>query len=157
MGAIPREPAGVPMIKTFRARNYGCLLDVTAQLTPLHAFIGPNDSGKSTLLHGMRTLVQLASGKFSPPEYEKSWLPFNPFLPVRLNEDASPSDDIVLGCGVEGGWYSFEVGSDGSEERSSHSGSGDPFGIGSYASAKRRPVTEWSELEHAADGSNDRV
>jgi len=52
------------VITTFHAKNYGCLVDVTAHVTPLHAFIGPNDSGKSTLLHGMRTVVQLASGKF---------------------------------------------------------------------------------------------
>jgi energy-coupling factor transporter ATP-binding protein EcfA2 len=47
------------MIETFRARGYGCLVDVTASLTPLHAFIGPNDSGKSTLLGALRILMQL--------------------------------------------------------------------------------------------------
>ncbi|UQA63378.1 AAA family ATPase [Polyangium aurulentum] len=46
------------MIHAFRARNYGCLVDVEASLTPLHAFIGPNDSGKSTLLRGMETVVE---------------------------------------------------------------------------------------------------
>ncbi len=45
------------MIKTFRAHDYGCLMDVTATLTPLHAFIGPNDSGKSTLLRAVRALT----------------------------------------------------------------------------------------------------
>lgn len=50
------------MIRTLRAKNYGCLLDVTATLTPLHAFIGPNDSGKSTLLRAIRTAFQVAKG-----------------------------------------------------------------------------------------------
>ena len=142
------------MIKTFRARNYGCLVDVTAQLTPLHAFIGPNDSGKSTLLHGMRTVVQLASRKFSL--IDGRWLPFNPFLPDRLDEEKPASDDILLGCGVEGGWYSYEVSRGGPEERAS-TGSGDTFGSGPYASRTLRPVTEWSELGHAAHGSHDEV
>ena len=48
------------MIQTFRAKNYGCLVDVTATLTPLHAFIGPNDSGKSTILHAIRALSKFA-------------------------------------------------------------------------------------------------
>jgi energy-coupling factor transporter ATP-binding protein EcfA2 len=51
------------MIHTFRAKSFGCLLDVEATLTPLHAFIGPNDSGKSTLLHGLRTVSAYAGLK----------------------------------------------------------------------------------------------
>lgn len=62
------------MIRTFHARNYGCLMDVTAGLTPLHAFIGPNDSGKTTLLDGLRTIVQLASGVFT---FNGGWKPFD--------------------------------------------------------------------------------
>lgn len=54
--------AGAGMIRTLRAQNYGCLLDVTATLTPLHAFIGPNDSGKSTLLRAIRTVFHVAQG-----------------------------------------------------------------------------------------------
>jgi predicted ATPase len=51
------------VIKTFRAKNYGCLKDVTATLTPLHAFIGPNDSGKSTLLRAVQTVVMGGYGQ----------------------------------------------------------------------------------------------
>ncbi|HET7502136.1 MAG TPA: AAA family ATPase [Kofleriaceae bacterium] len=39
-----------PYIDQLRVRNFRCIVDVTIPLTPLHAFIGPNDSGKSTLL-----------------------------------------------------------------------------------------------------------
>jgi predicted ATPase len=59
------------MIKTFRARDYGCLLDVTASLTPLHAFIGPNDSGKSTLLRWMRTASAARLVRFDPDALRK--------------------------------------------------------------------------------------
>ena len=41
-------------------QGYACLKDVKCTLTPLHAFIGPNDSGKSTLLRLIQSL-------FSPP------------------------------------------------------------------------------------------
>ncbi|MGH7293692.1 MAG: AAA family ATPase, partial [Polyangiaceae bacterium] len=37
--------------------GYGCLKDVRCSLTPLHAFIGPNDSGKSTLLRAIQTVL----------------------------------------------------------------------------------------------------
>lgn len=38
------------------AKNYGCLKDVDVKLTPLHCFIGPNDSGKSTLLRAVKVV-----------------------------------------------------------------------------------------------------
>lgn len=43
------------------ARNYGCLREVDIDLTPLHAFIGPNDSGKSTILDAARAIVEMAT------------------------------------------------------------------------------------------------
>jgi predicted ATPase len=45
------------VITEFHAKDYGPLKDVSCKLTPLHAFIGPNDSGKSTLLRGLVTAV----------------------------------------------------------------------------------------------------
>jgi energy-coupling factor transporter ATP-binding protein EcfA2 len=38
--------------------NLSCLRDVKLALTPLHALIGPNDSGKSTILRAVRMLTQ---------------------------------------------------------------------------------------------------
>lgn len=46
------------MIELFHAAGFGCLVDVTLKLTPIHALIGPNDSGKSTIL---RALDRIAS------------------------------------------------------------------------------------------------
>ncbi len=40
-------------------KNYGCLKDADIDITPLHAFFGPNDTGKSTLLRAIETLVLL--------------------------------------------------------------------------------------------------
>jgi predicted ATPase len=50
------------MIERFEARNYGCLVNPSVKLTPLHAFIGPNDSGKSTILGAIRLVARLAGG-----------------------------------------------------------------------------------------------
>lgn len=66
------------MIKELHATGYGCLKDVRVELGRLHALIGPNDSGKSTILRALRTLGQLAAGSFVH-EGEK-WEPFDPGL-----------------------------------------------------------------------------
>lgn len=50
------------MLTRFTANDFGCIQHVDMALTPIHAFIGPNDSGKSTLLTAVRTLSQLAIG-----------------------------------------------------------------------------------------------
>ncbi len=50
------------MLRRFSARGFGCLEDVSVALTPLHAFIGPNDSGKSTLLRAVELLC-VAAGR----------------------------------------------------------------------------------------------
>jgi len=151
------------MIRTFFARNYGCLVDVTASLTPIHAFIGPNDSGKSTLLRGMRTVLQLASGKFSYGmencEYSGgvSW-PFDPVLPMASSTAHGKSDfyDTTLGCGVDGGWYAYEVGTHGSQERVSKGGTGGAVGK-SPCHVAPRLITEPSNIDYDADESSRRV
>jgi predicted ATPase len=51
--------ADKPFVETVRIQNFGCARDVTLELTRLHALIGPNDSGKSTVLAAIRTACQL--------------------------------------------------------------------------------------------------
>lgn len=51
-----------PYIDKIRIQNYGCIQDAEIQLTPLHALIGPNDSGKSTVLRALRTVASIATG-----------------------------------------------------------------------------------------------
>lgn len=41
------------MITRFRVQNYKALRDVTLDLTPVHVLIGPNDSGKTSLLEAV--------------------------------------------------------------------------------------------------------
>jgi predicted ATPase len=51
-----------PFLDRLDVQNYGCLKDTTVTLSPLHALIGPNDSGKSTILQALRTASLLAAG-----------------------------------------------------------------------------------------------
>ena len=53
---MPLEP-----IKELDIENYGCIQKASFALTPLHALIGPNDSGKSTTLRALRTIALCAT------------------------------------------------------------------------------------------------
>lgn len=46
------------MIKRIRIQNYKALRDVTLDLTPIHALIGPNDSGKTSILEAIGALCR---------------------------------------------------------------------------------------------------
>lgn len=46
----------------FTAQNFGCLKNFEIDLQPLHALIGPNDSGKSTVLRGLAVLTAFRHG-----------------------------------------------------------------------------------------------
>ncbi|HEX4339355.1 MAG TPA: AAA family ATPase, partial [Polyangiaceae bacterium] len=105
------------MITRFHAENYGCLRNVDVELTPIHALIGPNDSGKSTILNGIRTLAQLASG------------PFTGSFDHRLNVEGGVPNIVLSGIG-RSGEYSLtatedkliETGSDAAGRRASNRG-----------------------------------
>lgn len=46
------------MIQTFHVQNYKALRDVTLELTPIHVLIGPNDSGKTSILEAIAALCR---------------------------------------------------------------------------------------------------
>jgi energy-coupling factor transporter ATP-binding protein EcfA2 len=46
------------MITQFRVKNYKALRDVTLDLTPIHVLIGPNDTGKTSLLEAVGALCR---------------------------------------------------------------------------------------------------
>ena len=41
------------MIEKVRIQNYKALRNVTLELTPIHVLIGPNDSGKTSILEAV--------------------------------------------------------------------------------------------------------
>jgi predicted ATPase len=46
-------------VESLHIQNFRCVRDATLKLTPLHALIGPNDSGKSTLLRAAQTISRV--------------------------------------------------------------------------------------------------
>lgn len=50
-------------IEQFQIENFQCIQSLDLRLTPLHALIGPNDSGKSTILKAIRIMMALGSGR----------------------------------------------------------------------------------------------
>lgn len=53
LSEIVYEDGSEIFIKSVRVKDVGCIQDVKLNLTPLHAFIGPNDSGKLTLMSAL--------------------------------------------------------------------------------------------------------
>lgn len=56
VGPAELAPVRRPYIERLRVRDFLCIKEVDFPLTPLHALIGPNDSGKSTLLEALRSI-----------------------------------------------------------------------------------------------------
>lgn len=71
-------------IKEVRVQGFGCVEDATLKLTRLHALIGPNDSGKTTLMRAVRTALQFAGGSFGNHSPSK----LGPFDPGVRGADA---------------------------------------------------------------------
>ncbi|MGE5297452.1 MAG: AAA family ATPase, partial [Solirubrobacterales bacterium] len=46
------------MIKRLKVKNFKALRDVEIELTPIHVLIGPNDSGKTSILDALAALCR---------------------------------------------------------------------------------------------------
>lgn len=89
-------PSPAWFIRSVSVQNFGCLKDVRAVLTPLHAFIGPNDSGKSTLLRALRSAMHLIRRPF----VRTSGGELQPFDPGPLSLDAAMQVSFAGGDAV---------------------------------------------------------
>ncbi len=49
-----------PYVDKLRIQGFGCITDSMFSLTPIHAIIGPSDSGKTTVLRALRALSKYA-------------------------------------------------------------------------------------------------
>jgi len=65
--------------------NYGCIKRATLTLTPLHALIGPNDSGKSTILHALRSAQNLVG----QPQTSDPYFTNGTDLTIRSDDEAT--------------------------------------------------------------------
>src|SRR5207248_8570407 len=62
----------VAMIQRLKIENYKALRDVRIELTPLHVLIGPNDSGKTSVLEALAALCRSADQPL-PNCFTGSW------------------------------------------------------------------------------------
>ena len=86
--AMPHTP-----IHKVTIQNCGCVKKAEVNLTRLHALIGPNDSGKSTILRAMRTATQFATGEFTKND-KGEFLPFTPLV-------SESSDGALIGLALD--------------------------------------------------------
>jgi predicted ATPase len=91
------------MLKQFRVQNYKALKDVSVELTPIHVLIGPNDSGKTSILEALAALSRSTEKQLSVA-FSGTWQgrslvwQQDPTAIVRL--EATLGDDLryELGC-----------------------------------------------------------
>jgi predicted ATPase len=75
VGPKQYAPIARPYVGRLRIRNLRCIREIDFPLTPLHALIGPNDSGKSTLLEA---IAAFSTRIDFDPEVEISIFPNTP-------------------------------------------------------------------------------
>jgi predicted ATPase len=93
------------MIKKFRVKNFKALRDIEIELTPIHVLIGPNDSGKTSLLDVLAALCRSVDHRLNTA-FLGSWKGKelvwggDPRIPVVIEVDLSLDDTEVTGYGV---------------------------------------------------------
>lgn len=91
------------MIKRLRVKNFKALRDIEVELTPIHVLIGPNDSGKTSILDVIAALFRSVDHQLNQA-FLGSWkgkeLVWNghPDLTVRIEVDFD--DGAIAGYGI---------------------------------------------------------
>jgi predicted ATPase len=90
------------MLRRFHVENYKALRAVTIDLTPIHVLIGPNDSGKTSVLEAIAALSRSATKPMHAVfqgHWEKLELVWQQRaeLPVVLEAEFAPVDTASLG------------------------------------------------------------
>ena len=121
------------MIRRIHIQNYKALRDVTLDLTPFHVLIGPNDSGKTSILEAIGALCRSAENNVRKC-----------FLGTWQGRDlvwtGDPKADIKIDCVAEGGKTRFRYGM-----RCTFSESGDQETLSqSFAEPPNGPSFEWN-------------
>jgi len=83
------------MITAFHAKNVKALRDISLQLTPIHVLIGPNDSGKTSILHAIAALSRSVDMRIEE-SFTGTW------DGRELVWHASEAREVMLGVDVSG-------------------------------------------------------
>lgn len=89
-----------------RIADYRCIREVELQLTPLHALIGPNDSGKSSILRALTYLPRVFQGRVM--DHGSAPNPARPLL--RLDPDALRTATALIPSVKKSVWFLDERG-----------------------------------------------
>ena len=85
----------------FRVQGFACVQDALLQLSPLHALIGPNDSGKSTLLRAIQEFATwAATGSVAADSGSSGCV-----LTASINDGAAARLEYTSTRGREGGEF----------------------------------------------------
>ncbi len=85
-----------PYLQDLWISNYGCIKDVHLTFSPLHALIGPNDSGKTTILRALQTLAALGDRRNADGILYRSMLKSTQRGEMALSMATSDQDRIVF-------------------------------------------------------------
>lgn len=91
-------------INRLSIEEVGCVKKMEAELTPLHAFIGPNDSGKSTLLRAVEAVLTRAQNRSSIHGLGNYLPSADAAFRVRLSIGSEPFHAELCSSTVDGGF-----------------------------------------------------
>jgi predicted ATPase len=87
-------------IQNLEIQDYGCIKQASFALSPLHALIGPNDSGKSTTLRALRVVADCAAAEPSPRGSRPQR--FDPMLGPKTRLGVGYSDELEIATHILG-------------------------------------------------------
>lgn len=86
------------LLTAFRVRAFGCVVDASVTLSPIHALIGPNDAGKSTLLRALSMALESPNERRPLRSGESVELVFENGVVVRADasgRNASVGNEVI--------------------------------------------------------------
>lgn len=91
------------MIKRLRVKNFKALRDIEVELTPIHVLIGPNDSGKTSILDVIAALCRSVDHELGQA-FLGSWkgkeLVWNGHSDLPVGIEVDFDDDAITGYGI---------------------------------------------------------
>ncbi|MDP1914865.1 MAG: AAA family ATPase [Myxococcales bacterium] len=92
-----------PVIEQVRIQSFGPIKDATLELSPFHALIGPNDSGKSMTLRAIEAIVGSFVGSGHPllAQQKANW-PWSLRLAGESDEFSSAANKVMQGIRARG-------------------------------------------------------
>lgn len=92
------------MIARLRVKNFKALRDVEIELTPIHVLIGPNDSGKTSILDVLAALCRSVDhdlGQAFLGSWKGTELVWNGQPDLLVEIDVNFDDDAMTGYGID--------------------------------------------------------